>query len=232
MRSLSISVVIGVMLYGCSPTLPKKELRQFTWSAKSTLVSDTLQLHLYNPLKCPLRVKATADQEGVQQLFGTGYLITLPPETDTILTYLVKSDSAPKVGFGSTFGDPTKPILYDPVSLPFPTGKRYKIIQGYEGGFSHTSSYSKYALDFSLAIGDTVCAVADGYVVGVIEGYNIGGESPQYRDYGNYITIYHPRSNIFTQYVHLKYEGSMVEVGDTIRKNQPIGLSGMTGQNQ
>ena len=35
--------------------------------------------------------------------------------------------------------------------------------------------------------------------------------------------------NIYTQYVHLDHQGSLVEVGDKVQKGQAIGISGMTG---
>ncbi|WP_307781534.1 M23 family metallopeptidase [Chryseobacterium sp. NKUCC03_KSP] len=47
--------------------------------------------------------------------------------------------------------------------------------------------------------------------------------------YSNFITIYHPKSGLFTQYVHLKKDGSFVKVGDAVKRDQPIGLSGATG---
>jgi len=113
--------------------------------------------------------------------------------------------------------------------LPFPKNRSYKIIQGYNGSHSHNTDYSRYAIDFSLKINDTVCSAADGYVVGVIKDYKLGGTTEDWIDYSNYITIYHPKSGLFTQYVHLIKNGSFVKVGDTVTKGQPIGLSGMTG---
>jgi len=113
--------------------------------------------------------------------------------------------------------------------LPFPKNRSYKIIQGYNGSHSHNTDYSRYAIDFSLKIGDTVCSAADGYVVGVIKDYKLAGKTKEWVDYSNYITIYHPQRGVFTQYVHLIKNGSFVKVGDTVTKGQPIGLSGMTG---
>ena len=85
------------------------------------------------------------------------------------------------------------------------------------------------ALDISLKINDTVCSAADGYVVGVVKDYELGGRTEDWTDYSNYITIYHPKDGLFTQYVHLIKNGSFVKVGDTVLKGHPIGLSGMTG---
>ena len=41
--------------------------------------------------------------------------------------------------------------------------------------------------------------------------------------------LYHEDDNTFSQYVHLKQYGNLVDVGDTIEANQPIALSGFTG---
>lgn len=116
------------------------------------------------------------------------------------------------------------------MNLPFKRGYKYKIIQAYNGSFSHTSEYSKYALDFNLTEGDTICAAADSFVVGVIEGYTRGGRAKKWRDYTNYITVFHPEMNLYTQYVHLMHEGSFVEVGDYVKSEQAIGRSGKTGR--
>ncbi len=131
--------------------------------------------------------------------------------------------------FNSVVGDLKKEIIKEKFSLPFPKNRSYKIIQGYNGSHSHNTDYSRYAIDFSLKINDTVCSAADGYVVGVIKDYELGGTTEDWIDYSNYITIYHPKSGLFTQYVHLIKNGSFVKVGDTVIKGQPIGLSGMTG---
>jgi murein DD-endopeptidase MepM/ murein hydrolase activator NlpD len=77
-------------------------------------------------------------------------------------------------------------------------------------------------------VGDTVCAARDGIVVGLIKDYNVGGKDRKYRDYANFITLYHT-DGTFTQYVHLKKNGSFVALGDTVVASQPIGLAGITG---
>lgn len=117
----------------------------------------------------------------------------------------------------------------DSFFLPYPYGRSYSIMQGYNGNFSHEKVDSRYALDFALPVGDTVCAAADGYVVGVMEGYKGGANSEEWTDYANFINLYHPDKNVYTQYVHLKQNGSLVEVGDRVVAGQPIGISGVTG---
>jgi murein DD-endopeptidase MepM/ murein hydrolase activator NlpD len=126
-------------------------------------------------------------------------------------------------------GNPGDVIFLNKLELPFPKNRKYTVIQGYNGSFSHSEEYSKFALDFDLTEGDTICSASDGFVVGVVEGYKYGGNSEKWRDYANFITVFHPEMNIFTQYVHLMHKGSLVEVGDQVRSGQPIGLSGKTG---
>jgi murein DD-endopeptidase MepM/ murein hydrolase activator NlpD len=127
------------------------------------------------------------------------------------------------------YGDLSKAIMKVRMSLPFPKNRSYRIVQGYYGSPSHNTSNSRCAIDFGLNINDTICSADDGYVVGVIKDYKRAGKTVEWFDYSNYITIYHPKSGLFTQYAHLINNGSFVKVGDTVSKGQPIGLSGMTG---
>lgn len=104
-------------------------------------------------------------------------------------------------------------------------------MQGYNGKFSHNTISSSYAIDFDLQVGDTITSADKGYVVGVIADYKEYGTSKAWRDNdkSNYITLYHPHSGLFTQYVHLNYKGALVKIGDFVEMGQPIGISGMTG---
>lgn len=80
-----------------------------------------------------------------------------------------------------------------------------------------------------MAVGDTITAAAYGYVVGVVDGYKHGGNNRKWMDFANFITLYHPEFNVFTQYVHLVHNGSLVALGDTVVAGQPVALSGNTG---
>lgn len=112
--------------------------------------------------------------------------------------------------------------------LPFLKGKRYRILQGQNTRFTHKGTTSKYAIDFKMNVGQTVCAMRDGVVVAVKEDSNKGGRSKKYFNDGNYVMLYH-KDGLFTQYVHLKKNGVIVEKGDTVKKGQPIAYSGNTG---
>lgn len=193
--------------------------------------NDSIKIQIDNSLHCPLRISAKSSNEVIQEKIAINFPITIDPKKDTLLTYWTnQSKDEISIKFSGTMGNPNDSIHKKDMNLPFKKGHEYKIIQGYNGSFSHTSEYSKYALDFNLVEGDTICAAADGFVVGVIEDYTEGGRSKKWRDYANYITIFHPEMNIYTQYVHLMYKGSLVEVGDYVKSEQAIGRSGKTGR--
>jgi murein DD-endopeptidase MepM/ murein hydrolase activator NlpD len=212
--------------------LPKKKLSQFSLQEIGyEVTNDSLIIHFSNPLHCPLRISVKSADPIIQEKLDDNFPVVIDPQQDTVLTYWTdQSKDEISIRFSATMGNPNAPIHKKALNLPFRKGKKYKIIQGYNGSFSHTSEYSKYALDFSLQEGDTICAAADGFVVGVIEGYSRSGKSKKWRDYANYITVFHPEMNLFTQYVHLMPNGSLVEVGDSVTSGQAMGLSGKTGQ--
>lgn len=225
----SILLLLVINLVACK-SVPKKKIGQFSQKITYEVVNDSLIIELNNPLHAPLQIKAHSRNNTINTLIAKHFPIVLPPFVDTTFKYptLLKREDF-TIKFRSTFGNPNVAIINTKINLPFPKGKTYKIIQGFNGSFSHDNDYSRYAIDFNLNIGDTICAAADGFVVGVIEGYEHGGSSRKWRDYANFVTLYHPTSNFYTQYVHLQHKGSLVEVGDEIKADQAIAISGMTG---
>jgi murein DD-endopeptidase MepM/ murein hydrolase activator NlpD len=231
MRKIIFYILGMIWATGCSRTdeLPKEKYYQFDYSANYTFNNDTLKIEVKNPLSCPLRISISSPDRSLFDIVAKLGTLTLKEKGDTTVRYYLKSQDKVVVKFNSVFGDLNKEIKKQEFSLPFPKNRSYKIIQGHNGSHSHNTDFSKNAIDFSLKISDTVCSAADGYVVGVIKDYKSGGGTKDWIDYSNYITIYHPESGLFTQYVHLIQNGSFVKVGDTVKKGQPIGLSGMTG---
>lgn len=226
-----ILFVISCIIYtGCSHPLPTKKLSQWKADVDYHVKNDSLYIAIRNSLKCPVRFIAKSSNNETQELLNQNFPILLDSHKDTVFLYkTTKTKEELALRFSATMGDPKSKVNLNKIALPFPKNKKYKIIQGYNGKYSHSSAYSKYAIDFNLAVGDTICAVADGYIVGVIKDYKYGGGSKKWRDYANFITVFHPEMNIYTQYVHLDHQGSLVQVGDAIKKGQPIGISGETG---
>lgn len=128
-----------------------------------------------------------------------------------------------------TFGqrlhkDSIKPHLYE---LPFLKNKRYRIMQGFNGKFSHSSEQSRYAIDFKMPIGDTIVAAREGYVIQTTSHFTERG-GRDFRNKANQIIILHDDGTL-AFYVHLDTDGVLVNVNDYVKAGQPIGISGFTG---
>jgi len=122
-----------------------------------------------------------------------------------------------------------KGILKDDSSfvyrLPYEKNKTHLLVQGYFSRYTHKN---RAALDFKMKKGTKVCAARAGIVIRVKEDGNKGGSKIKYRPYGNVIVIQH-EDNSRTGYWHLQYNGALVNVGDSVKQGQIIGLSGRTG---
>lgn len=110
-------------------------------------------------------------------------------------------------------------------ALPYEQGRSHLIVQGYFGIFSHQE---RAALDFKMKKGTKVCAARDGVVLRVKEDSDKGGWNKKYSKDGNNIVIQHPDGSR-AGYWHLQKDGALVNVGDSIKRGQVIGLSGKTG---
>lgn len=115
-----------------------------------------------------------------------------------------------------------KNYAYD---LPFEMGKKFKVIQGYNGNFSHTNLN---AIDFRMPKGSKVLAARSGIVVKVIDSNRIGCPSRRCLEFGNYISILHSDKSR-AEYWHIMHKGVTVKVGDKIIKGDLIAYSGSTG---
>lgn len=122
----------------------------------------------------------------------------------------------------------SKSPIYDrnyAYDLPYKKGKFFKVIQGYDGNFTH---YNTNAIDFEMPEGTEVLAARDGIVVQVIQNNNKGCPSEKCAQYGNYISILHS-DKTRAEYWHIKHKGSVVQVGNKVKKGDLIGYSGNTG---
>ena len=81
-------------------------------------------------------------------------------------------------------------------TLPFKKGYKTSIIQGYNGSFSHKGDFSAKCIDFDMKVGDTIVATADGVVVRTVTKHNKQGVTEKYKEYGNYIMLYHKNNTL------------------------------------
>ena len=109
--------------------------------------------------------------------------------------------------------------------FPFEQGTARLVMQGYNGSFSHQNTY---ALDFDMPVGTLVCAARGGVVVATKSDGTRGGLQHELEPEANQVTVYHA-DGTYAVYVHLKHLGVLVQIGDTVRVGDPLGLSGNTG---
>lgn len=228
-KRTTISLFSILLLVLSCQDIPSKQLSQFSFKPSTTYTNNILEVKLTNPLHCPLRIFLKNSNKNIQQKFDLINPIIINGKKDSIIRFFDLQNFNDKINYRICLGDVNKSIKLHKLELPFSKNKTYKVIQGNNSKYSHNSDYSKYALDFNLKINDTICSATNGYVVGVIKDYKYGGKDKKWKPYGNFITIYEPNSGIFTQYVHLIYNGSLVVVGDKVKAGQAIGLSGKTG---
>ena len=109
--------------------------------------------------------------------------------------------------------------------LPFESGKKYFLVQGWESKHSHKDELS---LDFKMKPGTKIFAAREGIVIKVKEDSDKGGVKDEYLNERNHIIIQHADGS-YAGYWHLEKNGAQVNVDDHIVKGQYIGRSGNTG---
>jgi murein DD-endopeptidase MepM/ murein hydrolase activator NlpD len=139
----------------------------------------------------------------------------------TSCTRLLQNNSSVKEREKEKHGPDTSYIYH----LPFESGKKVFLIQGYESAFSH-KGYK--ALDFKVKMNTPVHAARSGVVTAARGDSDEGGLKQKNLADGNYIFVQHEDGSQ-AQYWHFKLNGVLVKAGDVITAGQLIGYSGNTG---
>jgi murein DD-endopeptidase MepM/ murein hydrolase activator NlpD len=200
------------------------------------ITKDSVYVNLINPFEAPLEISMQPLDSSAQYIRVKNHSVLR--YNDTLKNALIVPVRRVKVTinfrvgafvkFNATFGDPNDQPDGSLYVLPYPVGKRYKIIQGFGGKFSHNLKSSFHAIDFGTQIGDTITAARSGKVFFVKEDSNEHCRTRDCADKGNKILVIHTDGTI-ANYVHLDFNGALVDVGDLVTAGQPIGISGMTG---
>ncbi len=111
--------------------------------------------------------------------------------------------------------------------LPYGSGKRFRVLQGFSSNFSHTGREA-YAVDFDMPKGSAVHAARGGVVADTEESHDRGCWRKGCGKYANYIVVLHDDGTT-GEYYHLMKNGAVVEPGERIQRGQLIGYSGNTG---
>lgn len=127
-------------------------------------------------------------------------------------------------------GDPAaKPDPTARYRLPFPSGTRYLVSQGFGGGYSHTDEQNYHAVDLGVAEGTPILAARDGLVVGVERDFfESGADRGRLATRANMVRVLH-EDGTMAVYAHLAYESTLVSPGDVVLAGQRIGSAGATG---
>lgn len=182
---------------------------------------------------CPISMKIEMDLTNLSSSNGNNKIFVIPAKSKgfvvTKLQFIkpntgggYKTRSAANYGDSTLTKDKIEDYNY---SLPFQKGKSFAVHQGYNGSFSHQGENS---LDFTMPVGTEILAARNGIVVKVVENNTRGCEDRSCVSFNNYILVYH-NDGSFSQYVHLKHNGSVVNEGDVVKENDLIGYSGATG---
>lgn len=224
----------GILLVGLlacrSHQIPSVRYTQYDYGKSFTWQNDTLSIYLMNPLACPLRIWVNTTNTELLKVLGQQLPIVLPSGHDTTLIFPEISSERKNITFTSRLGDTTQQIREIEIDFPFPNNRTYTVLQGNNTNFTHNTDWSRFAIDFNMKTGDTICSATDGYVVGLIDKYFHSGKEPRWKPYANFITIYDSASGLYCQYVHVAHRGSLVKIGDEVKRGQPIAFSGNTGQ--
>lgn len=126
--------------------------------------------------------------------------------------------------------------LGDPGSLadnyqyhaPFNSPKGHRITQAFNGQFSHTNDYNKYAVDIAMDVGTYLTAVRAGTVIWVKDDYHMSGKTNYFLDKANVIKILHG-DGTFSSYAHILMDTAMVKEGDNVAVGDKLARSGSSG---
>ncbi|QPG05545.1 M23 family metallopeptidase [Salinimonas marina] len=111
--------------------------------------------------------------------------------------------------------------------IPLQPAKKYPLVQGVNGRYSHQGA-SRYAYDFAAPVGTLVYAARAGTVLNLKQDFTRGGPDPSLARYANYISILHADGTT-GEYYHLKPDGVVVAIGQSVSARQHIGFTGNTG---
>ena len=106
--------------------------------------------------------------------------------------------------------------------LPYPVGETYKVnLSNCSSSYHAAGQNDELAYDFAMRIGTLITASRAGTVIFV-------EESGKKSEINNLVVVDHG-DDTFAEYMHLKQDGALVEVGNFVEQGDEIGLSGATG---
>lgn len=149
------------------------------------------------------------------------------PARDNI-ALLESKTKAPKINYRWALGDPDSIAEDYPYHAPFFSPKDHMITQAFNGKFSHTNEYNKYAVDIAMNVGTYLTAVRAGTVIWVKDDYHMSGTTRYFLDKANGIKILHD-DGTFSLYAHILMDTALVKEGDKVAVGERLARSGSSG---
>ncbi len=144
------------------------------------------------------------------------------------LAILTSKRKAPKIHYRWALGKPNVQIEDYAYHAPFYSPKGHRISQGFNGKFSHTNEYNKYAVDIAMDIGTYLTAVRAGTVIWVKDDYHMSGTTNYFLDKANGIQVLHD-DGTFSSYAHILMDTALVKEGDKVAVGDRLARSGSSG---
>lgn len=212
-------------------SLPKEKFYVFQLNIEETYEDNEYRLYIENPVHCPNKISISSEDEEINEIVKAYDPLLLNAREDTTIVIAGKGDLKDKIDLELEIGNSDLPITSTKLeALPYPKGKSYELMQGNNSNPTHNHPVSLYAFDFTMKTGDTITSSQDGYVVGLIDGYDGWGYGNKWKPYANQVIVYDTTTHLFTMYGHIKHKGALVSLGDYVKIGQAIAISGKTGQ--
>jgi murein DD-endopeptidase MepM/ murein hydrolase activator NlpD len=191
-----------------------------------------IEVHGRNHNDYPVTVNIEMNLNNLASDHTLPYTVVLKANSDDLVLILDIVDPTKKWEYdtnysyhmGDIFARHDDSYIY---RLPYRLGESAKVVQGYNGSFSHKDDI-RYSIDFDLPERTPIYAARGGIVVEVEEGFSEGGTSKELLAKANNVTILHS-DGTFADYSHLIKNGAHVILGQKVRAGQLIGYSGATG---
>lgn len=221
----SLLIIISFFCLNSNTVFSQKNLSIYNTKTDSGYI-----IYAENKEPFPISVELNFSTKNLRTTIDSS-VFSIPPFTNKVLTKLLIDDFTKsysfKFGYKAYIGN-IGLVQYDTnfiYHLPFTRGNSYKLHQGYNGSFSHQN---ENAIDFTMPIGSEVVAARAGTVIQVVDNNNENCLNKSCMDFNNYITILH-EDGTYAKYVHLDYKGAKVKIGDNVKQDDIIALSGNTG---
>jgi len=198
-----------------SPTKPTSKIKLYNIKGKHGYT-----LYAKNAFFTPIEVGFTSP-------FSHKFISkVIPARGSTAL--LESKKKAPKLNYRWALGDPKSVADNYQYHAPFGSPKGHRITQGFNGKFSHTNDYNKYAVDIAMDVGTYLTAVRAGTVIWVKDDYHMSGTTSYFLDKANGIQVLHD-DGTFSSYAHILMDTAIVKEGDKVALGDKLARSGSSG---